>query len=694
MHYYHKLRLSLLAGLFLAALMPHAAWCASDNGACLACHPAPGFKERLASGAKTSLPEEVQHFLGSAHAGMSCVDCHPGTTLGPHAVKPTVRECAACHRPEGEVPGYKSAPLVAQLHPMKSSYSPVCQTCHGHHGIGRPDDPTSTVYWNNVPRLCASCHVKASLSQLVPQVAGYFESIHGRLAAQPGKQRPAVCTDCHMLHKVSNHAPTVPGQTTLIPAREIRSQVCGTCHKTESKEYDAGVHGQAVARGVTDAPVCTDCHGEHKVQPVGSETSAVNPKHIVETCAGCHGNQRYVKLHRLPTTKVSSYMESYHGQANEYGDVKVATCVSCHGKHEILPARSPLSSVNGANLAQTCGKCHPGAGTTFPISRVHVAPHWSEANLLLLLQGLYLLIILGSGAGFVAYIGLDLFAHWRLKQAGVTERLEHRLRHLPVAPPSALVRMLPVERVQHVLLLVSFFVLAFTGLALVFPGTLFGKIIVMLCGGPAGRAIVHRVAAAVMVVNFVVQGIWMGTTKHGRETVRALFPAPSDLWDLWQSIVLYLGFSHYRPSFRRFGYPEKFEFWALVWGTFVMTVTGSLLMWVNWTLAHMPKLVLDLALIVHKWEAILAVEAILVWHLYHVIWKPDVYPGNASWITGKISFEELVMKHPLEYARAMGWLGKRDDTAEESVEGASEETVEGTPKEAATPPSDKEGETD
>jgi cytochrome b subunit of formate dehydrogenase len=210
---------------------------------------------------------------------------------------------------------------------------------------------------------------------------------------------------------------------------------------------------------------------------------------------------------------------------------------------------------------------------------------------------------------------------------------------------------------------------------LLFPESVFGKVVVALCGGPSGRAIVHRVAAAIMVVNFIVQGIWMMTAKHGRDTLRRLAPAPSDLRDLWQSIVLYLGFGHHRPSFRRFGYPEKFEFWALVWGTIVMTVTGVLLMFVNWTLGHTPKTVLDIALIIHKWEAILAVEAILVWHLYHVIWKPGVYPGNRAWLNGEISHEQLVTEHPLDYAEAMGWLP--GPGAQPKGEGPSETTEEG-----------------
>jgi formate dehydrogenase gamma subunit len=671
-----RFRLTLPVGaalLLMAALAAGAAPADKPDQRCLTCHNTVVGKGGAAGHVVGPLKSPAA-FIGSAHQALSCLDCHPGTQPQRHPVLPATRPCSDCHRPEGHENGYRTAPLITQLHSGQPPHSPDCDSCHGHHRIGRVDDPDSTVYWRNIPGLCGNCHANTGLAGVAPQVPGYTESVHGRIAARGGTQRPAVCSDCHQLHKVEQHAGRTPGQTTLIPPRALREQVCGSCHGRISQEYHASVHGQAVARGVTDAPVCTDCHGEHGVQPAQSAGSPVAPAHVVATCSRCHGNLTYVRLHKLPETQVTSYRESYHGQANEYGDVEVAHCASCHGTHDILAASSPRSAVNVRNLAQTCGKCHPGAGDTFPITRIHVAPHLSEKDLLLLLQALYILIILGSGAGFMAYIGLDLFAHWRLKQAGVLERYEHRLRHLPVAPPDALVRMLPVERLQHWLLLISFFVLAFTGLALLVPDTVVGKLIVRLCGGPSGRATVHHLAGVVMIANFVAQGIWMGVSKQGRDVVTRLLPRPSDLRDLWQSIVLYLGFSQHRPSFRRFGYPEKFEFWALVWGTFVMTITGLLLWFVNWTLGHAPKWVLDVSLIIHKWEAILAVEAILIWHLYHVIWKPGVYPGNRAWLNGKISQEQLVMEHPLDYAEAMGWLPGPGAKREE--EGASPTATE------------------
>jgi len=679
----------LALGVLLPLVFAAVAWAGPQDHACMSCHPAPGFRERLAATGATAPAMELSHYLGSAHRALSCVDCHPGTTMGPHASTPAVRQCTDCHRPEGAAGGYHAAPLVTQLHTGATAQSPHCEDCHGHHGVGRPDDPDSPTYWNNVPRLCGSCHVAPERAEQVPQVPGYFQSIHGKIAAGGTVARPAVCTDCHLLHKVEGQAPKTPGQANIVPPRRVRPSICARCHPNQDREYEASVHGEAVRRGDADAAVCTDCHGEHNIEPPTEAESTVAPTRVVQTCSRCHGSIAFTRLHSLPAAPVLTYGESYHGVANKYGDIAVANCTSCHGTHDILPARSPRSSVNPSRLAETCGKCHPGAGTSFPIGRIHVGPRVGSDVLMLILQVLYILIILGSLVAFLAYIALDLFVHWRLKEAGELEKVEHRVMHLPSAPESALIRMFPAERLQHFLLLSSFFILAITGLVLLIPDTTVGKTIIALCGGPSGRAIIHRVAAGVMMANFLFQGLYLAFTARGRDKVRRLAPAASDVRDVYQTVLLFLGFTHHRPSFRRYGFPEKFEFWALVWGTIVMSVTGLMLVFATWSLGHFPKWLLDAATIVHKWEAVLAVEAIIIWHMYHAVWKPGVFPGNKAWLTGKIDFEALVLEHPLDYAEAVGWLRRAGETPPEP-EAAAEPAPEPTPEPPAETPPESE----
>ncbi|MEI6500111.1 MAG: hypothetical protein WCP21_03685, partial [Armatimonadota bacterium] len=452
------------------------------------------------------------------------------------------------------------------------------------------------------------------------------------------------------------HVTSRGSDAMLLAARIREPRACGRCHPGPAEQYSRSVHGLQLLTRPAAMPVCTDCHGTHNIVAVSDARSPASRPRVVATCDRCHGNADFAQANNLSTVASVTYDESYHGKAYRYGNKRAPTCNSCHSAHGILPASSVDSPTNLQNVPHTCAQCHAGAATSPQIGLFHVLPRPGSSWLLFAIRMIYMLLVFGSFAGFAAYIIFDLIAHRRLVKAGVEERFEHQLQHIPRPPQSALVRMFPVERLQHFLLLTSFITLAITGMALLIPDTVVGKFIIMLCGGMSGRAIVHRVSAFIMVSNFLAQAIWLGVTKRGRGNVKELAPGFSDLRDLYQTVLLFLGLSRNRPSFGRYGFAEKFEFWALVWGTVVMTVTGLLLAHVGWSLGHAPKWIVDAAELVHKWEAILAVGAIAIWHIYHVVWKPGVYPGNRAWITGEISFEQLVMEHPLEYARAMGWL--------------------------------------
>jgi cytochrome b subunit of formate dehydrogenase len=108
------------------------------------------------------------------------------------------------------------------------------------------------------------------------------------------------------------------------------------------------------------------------------------------------------------------------------------------------------------------------------------------------------------------------------------------------------------------------------------------------------------------------------------------------------------GLSSKKPQFGRFSYIEKSEYWALVWGTAVMALTGFILWFENTFIGLITKLGWDVARLVHFYEAWLATLAIIVWHIYYVIFNPDVYPMNLAWLTGTLSEEEMREEHPLE----------------------------------------------
>ncbi len=124
-----------------------------------------------------------------------------------------------------------------------------------------------------------------------------------------------------------------------------------------------------------------------------------------------------------------------------------------------------------------------------------------------------------------------------------------------------------------------------------------------------------------------------------------------DLKDMRQIFRYNLGLSRSRPKFDRFNYIEKAEYWALIWGTLVMTLTGFALWFETETIGWFSKLFLDVCETIHYFEAWLAFLAIVVWHFYYVIFNPDVYPMNFTWLTGKVTEEEMEHEHPAELER-------------------------------------------
>jgi cytochrome b subunit of formate dehydrogenase len=127
-----------------------------------------------------------------------------------------------------------------------------------------------------------------------------------------------------------------------------------------------------------------------------------------------------------------------------------------------------------------------------------------------------------------------------------------------------------------------------------------------------------------------------------------LFPVKKDLADVFQAMRYLAGFTKEKPKIGRFGYAEKIEYWAVVWGTIIMGATG-LTIWLNIPVTQwLPRWVVTVATTIHYYEAVLACLAIIVWHFYHVIFDPEVYPLNIACLDGRISEESEVHEHPLE----------------------------------------------
>ncbi len=425
-------------------------------------------------------------------------------------------------------------------------------------------------------------------------------------------------------------------------------KTCSKCHTQIAKVYEQSIHGEQLADGNLDAPACTDCHGEHNILKHTNPKSPVAFQNLSkEVCSPCHSSVKLTSKYNLSPDRLSTFEDSYHGLALEGGSTVVANCASCHGVHNIKPPSDPTSTVNKANLAKTCGKCHPGANQNFAVGKIHVSIQEKTEPVLYWIATTYIIMIF-SIIGFMFLHNLLDFIKKakikKMKQRGLIREEEHG--------HSLYLRMNLNERLQHIALAVSFLTLVLTGFMLKFPDSWWVHHIRDLSKNAFEyRSLLHRIAAVIMVVTSLYHIIYITFTVRGRQLVKDLFPKYKDITDAIGIAKFNLGISKVKPKLDRFSYVEKAEYWALVWGTIVMTATGVIMWFDNTFIGLLTKLGWDIARTIHYYEAWLAFLAIVVWHFYFVIFNPDIYPMNVAWFKGTISEEEMAEEHPLELER-------------------------------------------
>ncbi|MDP6777276.1 MAG: cytochrome c3 family protein [Candidatus Latescibacteria bacterium] len=191
---------------------------------------------------------------------------------------------------------------------------------------------------------------------------------------------------------------------------------CGACHDTVAAQYRESIHGQAAKRGSADAPGCTDCHGAHAIAaPLDSESS-VAPRNIPKTCAARHEEEGVVGRYNLPSGRYATYLDSFHGVVNRYGEAAVANCASCHGVHDIRPSSDPASRIHSANLPQTCGTCHPGAEKGLSGVKVHVRATPKSSRGMYYVRTFYTYFTGLLMVCFIAYMAIDIYGYRRRRQ--------------------------------------------------------------------------------------------------------------------------------------------------------------------------------------------------------------------------------------------------------------------------------------
>jgi cytochrome b subunit of formate dehydrogenase len=322
-------------------------------------------------------------------------------------------------------------------------------------------------------------------------------------------------------------------------------------------------------------------------------------------CSRCHASEVLAREYALPLDRVQTYLDSYHGLASSRGSRAVANCSSCHGVHEILGSTNPKSTIHPANLPVTCGKCHQGATANFARGPVHQAPQRSQ-GILHYVSVFYVSLIVAVIGGMLIHNAFD----FRTKLHGLSRAHSEGF-------------FTRGETFQHWMLIASFIVLALTGFALKWPESIFG---VLVPFSEQYRRLIHRVAATVMLALALYHLIAIIATRRGHEFMARFRPRFGDINTAVQNAFFNMGIRDSEPVLGYPSYIERIEYWALIWGTAIMGVTGLMLWFDNLTLRLFPLWMMNVLTLIHYYEAVLATLAIIVWHIYFVVLDPSIYP--------------------------------------------------------------------
>lgn len=579
-----------------------------DNDSCLFCH---GQK-------KPTVDAKV--FAASVHGSQNCTDCHRGIEDIPHPKQLKKVNCSPCHSDQAEA---FSKSIHSELLKKEVPGVPTCKDCHGMHDILKVTDLRSRVNHFAVDETCLKCHSTEGKN--------YRGSIHGRGVHKEGLLVSATCTDCHGGHSIR---PKV--DTTATTFRDNVPNTCKKCHLGIYSDYETSTHGMLWKGGRQDVPVCNTCHKSHEIkEPEGTAFQL----HIPDECGSCHKEAE------------STYKDTFHGKATSLGFVVGAKCSDCHTPHKNLPAANPASTVNPSNLAATCGKCHKNVNQNFIEYNPHADSHNKNGAaatyyVRTFMDWLLIAVFAFFGVHTLLWLQRSLVAFFKMELPPEVEGEKY------------VTRFSGVTVWVHVVIVISFLTLAATGLPLKFHYTGWAKSLGSVLGGVEVARYFHRVFAVVTFGYALFHAgflMYQVAVKKRRELIYgpySLVPRWQDFDDLLKNLRWFV-YAGPRPSFGRWTYFEKFDYFAVFWGIPVIGLSGLVMWFPGFFTKFLPGEALNIAAIVHGEEALLAVGFIFTVHFFHNHVRPENFPMDPSIFTGKISLSRFKSERAEEYEAAI-----------------------------------------
>jgi cytochrome b subunit of formate dehydrogenase len=326
--------------------------------------------------------------------------------------------------------------------------------------------------------------------------------------------------------------------------------------------------------------------------------------------------------------------------------------------HNVLPAKAALGSGG-------CKDCH-SADSQFFFAPVLRYPFGSDGKPVYTAQH----EIIGYDGSPRKYDGVEaatqLFFRW-LTLVVIGGMLIHilldylsRRRLGPVTPEGGadgtVVRFNTHFLAQHLLLMISVVMLLLSGMFAFgarYPGAGWASALTGFLGGLDFWRVVHRLGASLMVFVCGYHAIYSLVHPDGRRDFVLLLPRLRDFREFAQNVMWMVGKRNERPRFGRFAYFEKFDYWAVFWGCAIFLFSG-LAMWfpgmVSNVVASASPALFDALKEAHAHEAVLALLAIAIWHVYNVHLRPGRFPGALTFLHGRIGRRERLAEHPLESA--------------------------------------------
>ncbi|MFC1557592.1 cytochrome c3 family protein [candidate division KSB1 bacterium] len=635
---------------------------AQDNSECYDCHSDPEFMTVDENDNEISLYVDNDLYVQTVHGDFYCIDCH--TALdgmeGGHDVPVDDVDCAVCHEDVDDI--YQTS-IHGQLRAIGDKAVPVCADCHGTHTTFPASDSRSMVNKFNLMFTCAACHQNQELTDAnifkkpdaIPQ---FYESVHAKGLIRDGLIVAPSCNDCHGTHDIQNASnPRSP-----VYSRNVY-KTCGVCHTKVEETYENSVHGQLVESGDRRGPVCTNCHESHSI--IAPDQIAFK-QHSDEKCGQCHEDM------------LDRYHETFHGKAMALGSTDVASCYDCHGYHDIVRTENPASYIHPDNKVETCRKCHEGANENFAGYITHANHLDKESNPQLFYVFVFMTMLL---VGVFLFFGLHTLL-WIIRSAALFLRDSKTFKESKIKVKKGellYIRFTPIQRFLHAAMIISFTLLALTGIPLKFYYAGWANFLMGMFGGVNNAGYLHRVAALILIGIFVIHVINL-TRKFlpkigkisrgpsGKFSIKAfiayffrpesLIPNKRDLADFWNHNKWFFGKGP-KPKFDKWTYWEKFDYFAVFWGVLFIGLSG-LVMWIpTFFTKFLPGWIINVAMIIHSDEALLAAGFIFTFHFFNVHFRIEKFPMDTVIFSGRISKAELIEEREGWYER-LSEAGKLD----------------------------------